>query len=450
MEKFNQWTQLARVKEIKGNELKALIIILDYHNLKCDGLWNNTPQCVIQKEMGFPRKTLYRVLKSLEDKGFISIQQNVYESADDIVPNIEYINNLINVNHSLPMGQNDPNTYGSKMTHTYGSKMTPNTKEIKTKEISYYNYNYSTRKKNENLDKVNENIINSNSITSTRNQVKENEINNTVNENIINMNLDKGLFNENEIIDSSNERSLTKTELNVIEDKGTLDLMEGNNTNEKGTHSPYSGSTNPTQGKYNPLGLIPTRTEDNGNWDFDTLFNGPEDNANDHNSYETQIQAAGEPISIGVEQLPTAAEKHAQNANKVAIRQSKATTDNLTSDDIRTITVQTLREDYDRSKNVLWNGSKFKHLVIAAVEQSNHLLYENGTRLAMVACGTYLHGKVTYLNSKDVLTENQRTRLKLALRELGSNIKQLGCADTLRTLQYGCADFDYTLQYFRV
>lgn len=289
--------------------------------------------------------------------------------------------------------------------------MTPNTKEIKTKEISYYNYNNSTRKKNENLD--------------------------------------KGLINENEIKDSSIKDSLTKTELNVIEDKGTLDLMEGNNTNEKGEHSPYSGSTNPTQGKYNPIDLIPTRAEDNDNWDFEALFIGAEDNPNDHNPYETQIQAAGKPISIVVGQLPTAAEKHAQNANKVAIRQSKATTDNLTSDDIRTITVQTLREDYDRSKNVLWNGSKFKHLAIAAVEQSNHLLYENGTRLAMVACGTYLHGKVTYLNSNG-MTENQRTRLKLALTELGSNIKQYGCADTLKTLQYGCAEFKYTLQYFRV
>lgn len=412
MEKFNQWTQLARVKEIKGNELKALIIILDYHNLKCDGLWNNTPHCVIQTETDYPRKTLYRILKSLEDKGVISIQRNVYESADDIVPNIEYINNLINESKMTPIHVSKRvYTYGVKNDSIYGSKMTPNTKEIKTKEISYYNYNNSTRKKNENLD--------------------------------------KGLINENEIKDSSIKDSLTKTELNVIEDKGTLDLMEGNNTNEKGEHSPYSGSTNPTQGKYNPIDLIPTRAEDNDNWDFEALFIGAEDNPNDHNPYETQIQAAGKPISIVVGQLPTAAEKHAQNANKVAIRQSKATTDNLTSDDIRTITVQTLREDYDRSKNVLWNGSKFKHLAIAAVEQSNHLLYENGTRLAMVACGTYLHGKVTYLNSNG-MTENQRTRLKLALTELGSNIKQYGCADTLKTLQYGCAEFKYTLQYFRV
>ena len=445
IERMNFYEGVMTLNELKLNERAALLIIVKHYFGKLDGVWNNTPQALLIEEFGINRRNTYALLKKLEDKGVISIHQNVYESADDIVPNIEYINNLINVSKMTP------NTYGSKTTpNTYGSKTTHKLNYNKlNKEISYYNYNYSTRKKNENLDKVNEIIVNSNSITSTRNQVKENEINNTVNENIVNMNLDKGLFNENEIIDSSNERSLTKTELNVIEDKGTLVLMEGNN-NEKGTHSPYSGSTNPAQGKYNPLGLIPTRTEDNGNWDFDTLFNGPEGNANDHNPYETQIQAAGEPISIVVGQLPTAAEKHAQNANKVAIRQSKATTDNLTSDDIRTITVQTLREDYNRSKNVLWNGAKFKHLAIAAVEQSNHLLYENGTRLAMVACGTYLHGKVTYLNSKDALTENQRTRLKLALRELGSNIKQYGCADTLKTLQYGCADFDYTLQYFRV
>ena len=81
--------------KLKSSQKLALAIIMDYQNLKDNGSWNNTPLSKLSKEVGVTERNTQYVLKDLEKMGLIAKKANAHKRANDYIPNIEAISNLI-------------------------------------------------------------------------------------------------------------------------------------------------------------------------------------------------------------------------------------------------------------------------------------------------------------------------------------------------------------------
>ena len=96
--KFNQWTQLLYCNELSGNELRILMLILNYHNLDN---WNSTSLRTLQKDCGVGSiNTISKATKVLEEKGLVTTVISPYKKnikpTYDYIPNYERIQEMIN------------------------------------------------------------------------------------------------------------------------------------------------------------------------------------------------------------------------------------------------------------------------------------------------------------------------------------------------------------------
>ena len=95
--KFNQWTQLLYCNELNGNELRVLMLILNYHNLDN---WNSTSLSTLEKDCGVSTNTVSKYTKMLEKKGLVTTVISPYKKnikpTYDYIPNYERIQEMIN------------------------------------------------------------------------------------------------------------------------------------------------------------------------------------------------------------------------------------------------------------------------------------------------------------------------------------------------------------------
>ena len=112
--KFNNWIGLMQCKTLTPTEKVTIGNILVFNNAKDMGYWNNIPLTLLAENVNISTRGLSKVVKKLEDKGIITKKQKAYRNANDYVPNIEAISNLIgeeeNTNAKLNTSQNDAKT----------------------------------------------------------------------------------------------------------------------------------------------------------------------------------------------------------------------------------------------------------------------------------------------------------------------------------------------------
>lgn len=125
-----EWTQLIHCAKLTNDEKVVLGIILDYNNLKIEGKWNNTPQKQLIVETNKAKNTIKKVVTSLESKGLIVNEPDVYGSADNYMPIVSNIKALVKGSKNEPKhtgkGQKSTEGRGKKSTNE-GSKSNPNT-----------------------------------------------------------------------------------------------------------------------------------------------------------------------------------------------------------------------------------------------------------------------------------------------------------------------------------
>lgn len=99
---FQMWAQLAYCKEFTNrncNDLKALMIILSYHNAIVRGSkWNNTPNKIIENALGITRPRTIELIQRLINMGLVTKQKKVHGNANNLHPNLEEIESMINRN----------------------------------------------------------------------------------------------------------------------------------------------------------------------------------------------------------------------------------------------------------------------------------------------------------------------------------------------------------------
>ena len=95
VQKFNNWIGLMQCKTLTPTEKVTIGNILVFNNAKDMGYWNNIPLTLLAENVNISTRGLSKVVKKLEDKGIITKKQKIYRNANDYVPNIEAINNLI-------------------------------------------------------------------------------------------------------------------------------------------------------------------------------------------------------------------------------------------------------------------------------------------------------------------------------------------------------------------
>ena len=88
--------------KLTGNQARILIDIMDYHNLKVNGDWNNTPLAKLTKEVGLDKTNVLKNIKRLADMGLITKKAKVHKSANDYIPNIEAIRIFVSGGETLP------------------------------------------------------------------------------------------------------------------------------------------------------------------------------------------------------------------------------------------------------------------------------------------------------------------------------------------------------------
>ncbi len=104
-EKFMEWTQLIHCPKLSTDEKVLLAIILDYNNLKIEGIWNNTPQKQLIQESQRAKNTVKGYISSLQSKGLIIEELDVYGSANDYIPIISNIRMLIEGSNNEPVNK---------------------------------------------------------------------------------------------------------------------------------------------------------------------------------------------------------------------------------------------------------------------------------------------------------------------------------------------------------
>lgn len=126
--KFTKWSQLAYCKELEGNDIKALMIILSYHNAKLNGYnWNNTPNKELEKGLGIHRINIIKLVNRLVSMNLITKAKSGYGNANDLQPNIEAINAMIERNVSPTLHSNVAQTLHSNVAQTIHNTNSNNT-----------------------------------------------------------------------------------------------------------------------------------------------------------------------------------------------------------------------------------------------------------------------------------------------------------------------------------
>ena len=118
--KFEKWVQLAYCNEINATEMRLLMIILDRHNMKVDGVWNNTPKEQLAKDMGMDNSSIYRNAMKLKKKGLLKVVESAHFCCNDYEPNLDRIEAMIA--HSAKMHDGSAKMHdGSAKMHDDGS-----------------------------------------------------------------------------------------------------------------------------------------------------------------------------------------------------------------------------------------------------------------------------------------------------------------------------------------
>lgn len=146
---------------LKPTEKLALMILMDYQNLKEKGVWNNTPMNRIANEVGIKQRQSINILTKLEAMGYVKRQQKVHKRANDYEVNFEAINKLISQSNSAkiapinsvktspysakiaPINSKD-NSNSAKIAPSYSAKIAPNTTKYNTNKnnrVLYSNTN---------------------------------------------------------------------------------------------------------------------------------------------------------------------------------------------------------------------------------------------------------------------------------------------------------------------
>lgn len=93
--KFNEWAQLFHCKELNGNMIKALGIILEMYNEN-----KNTPQTYLIAEIGISRNGAYKVMEKLIKIGLVTKHMRVNNNELNYIPNFENIDAMIAKNEN--------------------------------------------------------------------------------------------------------------------------------------------------------------------------------------------------------------------------------------------------------------------------------------------------------------------------------------------------------------
>ena len=121
--KFDKWVQLAYCNEINATEMKLLILILDRHNMKVDGVWNNTPKEQLAKDMGMSDRYIYTISKGLKEKGLLKVVKSAHFCCNDYEPNLDRIEAMIAHSAKMHDGRNNSSDDGSAKMHDDSAKM---------------------------------------------------------------------------------------------------------------------------------------------------------------------------------------------------------------------------------------------------------------------------------------------------------------------------------------
>lgn len=405
MKIFNQWTQLLTAKGLNPTERNMLGYIINWYNTTDGDFYLPIPK--IESDLEISRATVKRTIKALKDKRLIESYASSYKTnikaANGYLPIFDNVVSLLTdgiKNEPTGRVKNEPtgrvnlnllNNKGNKKENNKENIIKENNKEKLNNEYSNIINNIdlietvgikpSSSNENENykvFDLVLEESVGS--IQTEPNPYKDNKSNNkdfmnsssnfnstkTVGyndyidnlENIFNngyipncgsTNPNSGSKdNESVVISKDNNSSindsLTGTDLNVIENKGTL--FEDGMDNEKDIDSsfsgsrtktdlnvtkeqkeqwdsPYSGSAIVTRDKQVHLESIPTRGAFDVEDEFDMICSNTADKAAQTPS-KTQINGQQRPKTNEVEQLSTAAEKPSENDIKWAYFRTNA------------------------------------------------------------------------------------------------------------------------------
>ena len=326
---FNEWTQLLHSPKFTPNEKVTLGIILDYANLKeKNKKWNNVTLQNLTNKTTLNPKTVRKVLSNLECNGFIKKRTNVYKNANDYVPNIEAIRNVVsevNLTHTSEVnltlleeiGKNYPTEEIGKnypisevnLTHTSEVKNTPNTKRTNPTKPNYTNL--PLNKTNTPLQQTAEKPTDGDEDSNTQNEAIHNTNERTSgnhNEKSEDLDLRDGDSNTNS--DNHNSNNLTETLRN--EDKQNSDNLNKaeHNTNEHGIGNPTEKSEDL---ELRDLGLSYCDEYHNTNGQTDTMqaednFNKANHNSNEHdngNPNEGYIASLEAEMAMQVETMRT-------------------------------------------------------------------------------------------------------------------------------------------------
>ena len=323
--KFNNWIGLMQCKTLTPTEKVTIGNILVFNNAKDMGYWNNTPLTLLAENVNISTRGLSKVVKKLEDKGIITKKQKTYRNANDYVPNIEAINNLIETLNK-EQSSNKGNSSNKEQSSNKNKEQSSDKGNGLNKEQS------SDRSKEQSSDKYKINKTNNYNLSpyiiSPLQQTAEkptdgDEDSNTQNEAIHNTNertsgnhneksedLDLRVGDNNTNSDNHNSNNLTETLRN--EDKQNSDNLNKaiHNTNEHGIGNPTEKSEDL---ELRDLGLSYCDEYHNTIRQTDTMqtednFNKANHNSNEHdngNPNEGYIASLEAEMAMQVETMRT-------------------------------------------------------------------------------------------------------------------------------------------------
>ena len=241
---FNEWTQLLHSPKFTPCEKVVLGIILDYTNLKENKKWNNITLQNLVNETTLNPKTVRKVLNNLERNCFIKKNTNVYKSANDYVPNIASIRNIVNeVNFTHTNEVNFTHTNEVNLTHTNVGKFYP-INEVNLTHTNEVNFTHTNEvnltpnaKPTKQIKPITTKLRTLNRTNTPLQQTAENQTDGDENSNT-----------QNEAIHNTNER----TSGNLNDSLGALsDGDENNNTNSDKPKPNNQTAENQTDGYEN-------------------------------------------------------------------------------------------------------------------------------------------------------------------------------------------------------
>ena len=304
---FNEWTQLLHSPKFTPCEKVVLGIILDYTNLKENKKWNNITLQNLVNETTLNPKTVRKVLNNLERNCFIKKNTNVYKSANDYVPNIASIRNIVNevkLTHTnevklthTNVGKTYPitevkltHTNEVKLTHTNEVKLTHNAKP--TKQIKPITTKLRTlNRTNTPLQQTAENQTDGDENSNTQNEA----IHNTNERTSGNLNDSLGALSNGD--ENNNTNSDKPKPNNQTAEKQTDGYENSNNVDKANHNSNEHGIGNPSNG----FGVLDSENGDK--LDCDDNHNSNEQTKANRNSNEHGIGSPSDGLGISEMEL---------------------------------------------------------------------------------------------------------------------------------------------------